>query len=354
MRSSLIATVALVMDFLDRISEKIFKKSRADRSSTVYLPDNSPLAGILVALIFTAFGIVFPIFGDVTMWFLSSAFFIFALFGVALVIAYFNCRITFRDQDFTYKTFFGVKKTIQYRDLTGIHERNSDIKLYAGDNVIFVASYSVNGDRFLALAKKRYREHHNGKMIPRTAKKDIFNNHVDEPQSIVLIFIILGVLVPLMSIGVISFSTPDSREDFSERFITVEKYEISDGDLYIYDSRDIEYRVYNYNDIIDNSSELISKLSRGSSVGLLIKPIDSDEDRYSVSDIKVNGRSYLTFDKWHENQVQNFIVVIVIFAVIHLMILFFVGGTIYVGRNPHKFSDRVIHIFFKPGTIRMD
>jgi hypothetical protein len=157
-----------------------------------------------------------------------------------------------------------------------------------------------------------------------------------------------------MSIGVISFSPPDSREDFSERFITVEKYEISDGDLYIYDSHDIEYRVYNYNDIISDASELTSRLSRGASVGVFIKPSVSDKDRYVVSEIKVNGKSYMTFDEYHENQVQNFIVVIAIFAVINLMIFFFVGGTIYVGRNPHKFSDRVLHIFFRPGTIHRD
>ena len=346
--------VGLVMHLLESISEKIFKKPRHDRKNTVYLRDSNLLVGILCAVVFTAAGVLPLVFAEDKIWFISACIFGFALMGVALIIAYLNCRITFRDHDFTYKNFFGVKKTIQYRDLTGILEGSGDVKLYAGDSVIYVAGDAVNSERFLALAKKRYRESHNGKMIPRSAKKDIFNNHVDEPQSFVLIFIILAVFFPLMTIGVISFATPDSREDFSERFITVESYETSEGDLYIYDSNDIEYRVYNYDDLIDNSPELISKLSRGSSVGLLIKPIDSDEDRYSVSDIKVNGKSYLTFDKWHENQVQNFIFITAILVAVNLMIFFFIGGSIYVGRNPHKFSDRVLHLFFRPGTIHRD
>ena len=274
--------------------------------------------------------------------------------GVALVIAYFNCRITFRDHDFTYKNFFGVKKTIEYRDLTGILEGNSDVKLYAGDKVIYVAGDAVNSERFLALAKKRYRESHSGKMIPRAAKKDIFNNHVDEPQSFVLVFIILAVFFPLMTIGVISFAAPESREDFSERFITVESYETSEGDLYIYDSRGIEYCVDNYSKVIADSSKLKSKLSRGTRLGLLIKPIDSDGVRYLVSSIEMNGTSYLTFDKWHENRVQNFIFVTAILVAFNLMIFFFIGAMIYVGRNPHKFSDRVLHLFFRPGTIHRD
>ena len=349
------ALVELVLAFFDRISEKIFKKPRPDRQNMVYLPDRSLIAGILCAVVFTVVGVLPPIFsGDNKIWFISVCLLGFALMGVALVIAYFNCRITFRNHDFTYKNFFGVKKTIQYRDLTGILEGNHDIKLYAGDISIYINEEALNKERFLALAKKRYRESHNGKMIPKATKKDIFNNHVEDPQSFILVFVMLAVLFPLITIGVISFVGPESREDFSERFITVENYEISDGDLYIYDSRDIEYRVYNYDDLIDNSSELISKLSRGANAGLLIKPIDSDEDRYAVSDIKVNGTSYLTFDKWHENQVQNFTFVTAMLVAFNLMIFFFIGGAIYVGRNPHKFSDRVLHLFFRPGTIHRD
>lgn len=346
---SLLGLVASTIALLESISEKIFKKPKPE--NMVYLLDFNLLAGILCAVIFTVVGVLPLIFADDKIWFISVCLFGFALMGVALVIAYFNCRITFRDHDFTYKNFFGIKRTIEYRDLTGISKGNSDVKLYAGDKVIFVAGDAVNSERFLALAKKRYRESHSGKMIPRAAKKDIFNNHVDEPQSFVLVFIILAVFFPLMTIGVISFAAPESREDFSERFITVESYETSEGDLYIYDSRGIEYCVDNYSKVIEDSSKLKSKLSRGANAGLLIKPIDSDEDRYSVSDIKVNGTSYLTFDKWHENRVQNFIFVTAILVAFNLMIFFFIGATIYVGRNPHKFSDRVLHLFFRPGTI---
>jgi hypothetical protein len=354
MRSSLIATVALVMDFLDRISEKIFKKSRPDRQNMVYIPDKTLLVGILIALIFTAIGIVFLIFGDVTMWFSSGAFFLFALFGVSLVIAYFNCRITFRDQDFTYKRFFGINRTIEYRDLTGILEGNSDVKLYAGDKVIYVAGDAVNGERFIALAKKRYREHNGGKTIPKTRKKDIFNNHVKDPQAFVLVFVILTVPFILMPIGLLTFAYPDSREAFTEKSITVDSYEISDGNLYMYDSFDSEYCVSSYTDVINNSSELISKLSSGTRLDLLIIQKVADRDVHYVSSIEMNGKHYLTYDRWYEHESYTFKLLIVVFAILDLLIFFFVGATIYVGRNPHKFSDRVIHIFFKLGTIRRD
>ena len=354
MKTSLLAIVGLLMGFFDSILEKIFKKPRPDRSNMVSLRDYTLFAGILFAVIFTAIGIVFLVFGDVTMWFSSGAFFLFALFGVSLVIAYFNCRITFRDQDFTYKRFLGIKRTIEYRDLTGILEGNSDVKLYAGDKVIYVAGDAVNGERFIALAKERYREHNGGKTIPKTRTKDIFNNHVKDPQAFVLVFVILTVPFILMPIGLLTFAYPDSREAFTEKSITVDSYEISDGNLYIYDSFDSEYCISSYTDVINNSSELISKLSSGTRLNLLIIQEVADRDVHYVSSIEMNGKHYLTYDRWYEHESYTFKLLIVVFAILDLLIFFFVGATIYVGRNPHKFSDRVIHIFFKPGTIRRD
>ena len=75
MKTSLLAIVGLLMGFFDSIAEKIFKKPRPDRSNMVSLRDYTLFAGILSAVIFTAIGIVFLIFGYVTMWFLSGAFF---------------------------------------------------------------------------------------------------------------------------------------------------------------------------------------------------------------------------------------------------------------------------------------
>ena len=350
------ALVELVLAFFDRISEKIFKKPRPDRQNMVYLPDHSLLAGILCAVVFTAAGVLPLILEDdgKEMWFISVLLFAFALMGVALVIAYFNCRITFRDHDFTYKNFFGVKKTIQYRDLAGILEGNHDIKLYAGDISIYINEEALNKERFLALAKKRYRESHNGKMIPKATKKDIFNNHVEDPQSFILVFVMLAVFFTLLTIGVITISIPESREDFSPKSITVARYEISDDHLYIYDSLGAEYRVFSYADVIEDSSELISNLSPGASLYLSIILLDSDEDCYSVSSIEMNGKSYMTYDSWYDNASYNFRVGIVLSAMCDLFIFFFIGGAIYVGRNPHKFSDRVLHLFFRPGTIHRD
>lgn len=345
----MMALVALIMELFENISEKIFKKPRPE--NLVYLRDYNLFAGIFCAVFFTTVGVLPLIFTDDKIWIISLCLFLFALMGVALIIACLNCRITFRNQDFTYKTFFGVKKTVQYRDLTGILEGRGDVKLYAGDNVIFVMGDSVNSERFLALAKKRYRESHNGKMIPKATKKDIFNNHVKDPQAFVLVFVILTVPFILMPIGLLTFAYPDSREAFTEKSITVDSYEISDGNLYIYDSFDSEYCVSSYTDVINNSSELISKLSSGARLDLLIIQKVADRDVHYVSSIEMNGKHYLTYDRWYEHESYTFKLLIVVFAILDLLIFFFVGATIYVGRNPHKFSDRVLHLFFRPGTI---
>ena len=349
------ALVEIVIKFLDKITSIFSQKLKKDSSNMVHLPDHALLTGIICIVVFSLPTIFLNVFSsDSKMWFVTAIMLVFALLGAALIIAYFNCRIEFGENEFIYKSFFGVKKTIQYRDLDGILYGGKDLKLFSGDTTVYVMEDAVNKERFIAVAKKEYANAHKGKKIPKSTKKDIFNNHVEDPQSIILAYTLLFVFFVLLTLGIATVK-PERREAFESRSVTVAKYEIDDKNLILYDSNGEEYRVFRYESTLEDKASFIADLSEGERYTMSVMLVNGrHEDYYKVSEIESEGDIHLTYERWYEAQQRNQFETSLVFIGVDILFLAFILATIYVGRNPHKFSDKVLHFFFKPGTIQRD
>ena len=332
------------------------RKRKDDETNLVVLPKFVLIVGVICSFFCLIPSIAILFTKDKTMLFFSAFFAAFSLLGVALIVAYINCRIIFNEDDFTYKNFFGIKRTIKYKDMTAFQGKNKDIKLFSGKYVIRVDEGAINNKRFVSHAKKQYRKHHNGEALPMLEKKDIFNNHVENPGEFIFVFGMLAVFLLGFTIVISCMSIPKKEADFTRKTVLVNEYEISEENLLLYDTAGNTYRVNEYASVMFNANEFLDILSSKPELNLLVRYNENgDEPFYIVSSVEKDGtQQYLSFDTWRKNEWKLTNFVISVFLIIDLLMFLFIWFTIYVGRNPHKFSDRVLHMFYKPGYIHRD
>lgn len=331
----------------------LLRKPKDDESNIVVLPKLLLVIGLIFSAVFLIIALI-VLFSDEI--FLSLFFVLFSLIGVFLIIGYINCRIVFNKDDFTYKTFFGIKRTIQYKDLTSISGNKRDVKLYAGKRIIRIDESASNKDKFISYAKLQYKKYNNGNSIPKSIKKDIFNNHVENPEEFILVFSILAIVFLSFTIFIISYSIPIGEKEFEDKTVVIEKYEVSEEDLVLFDTAGNKYIIYQYNSIISNEKSFIDELDNNAEIKLSVRYNEkSDSPFYLVSEIESkDSEKYLSYDVWRKNQVKSSIKVLGIIFSIYLVMFAMISLHIYVGRNPNKFSDKVLHMFFKPGVIKRD
>jgi len=147
----------------------------------------------------------------------------------------------------------------------------------------------------------------------------------------------------------------ESISDYSLQNVVVERYEISDNDLFLYNEDNEKFILYDYTECLNDPEALLSALNQNKEFELLIKYNGKGEEPfYIVSQIVCGTEQYLLFESYYKNQRKNFFEGFSILLFLDLLWGAFVCFSIYIARNPYKFSDRVLHMFFKPGYIHRD
>ena len=119
------------------------------------------------------------------------------LLGGDIILGYFNCRVAYREEGFTVRNFWGVKRAYTYDQITGIQgtSKSRTIRLHVGGKVVKLEDFTVGREQFLAFAKKQYRKGHNGEAIPvLPPKKDLFNGNVENPEEQIAVFLVVAVV----------------------------------------------------------------------------------------------------------------------------------------------------------------
>ena len=114
---------------------------------------------------------------------------------------------------------------------------------------------------------------------------------------------------------------------------------------------DINYAVSSKEDKEANFlrySEILNSLENG--ISSQITP-DDEEDFYSIKAIKYNDRYLLSFEEENQLYRQESWPIVALFLFVLLIWVAFIVASIVVGRNPQKFSKKVVKMFFKDGYI---
>lgn len=365
---------------VDAVNKELHKPRRGD-GKTVHLPKLILIIGIVST---TVFLIPTCILFYEKEFLLSLGFLAFSLFCSSLIIAYINQRIYYDAEGFTAKSFFGIKRRFSYTDIeyvTGNVPHNIDIiiddenyedidavlefmsedtKLTAKGKKIMIDQSAVGGLEFLAFAQKQYKKFNGGKPIPQNTKKSkcdaVFKGNVKNPLAHIIVDIVVAVPFVLMVVIVPITNVPTAMEDLELKAVTVQSYTAGEGylDLQI-DGFETEPYLRGYKETVADTEKLLTLLDSNGQVKIGYKTfVDDGVTEYRVEYLEdENGTVYTTPEDFHVFYQKDFKSIMIVLVAFLLIWIAYVVFSIYVGRNPHKFSKKFVHKFFKPGTIKL-
>jgi len=331
------------------------RRPKKPEEGKVYLPKFMLILGLITSIFFLIPTFITS-FSDEPVW-IPIIFFAFSLLGGVLIIAFVNCRISYDPYGFDAKNFFGKKKSYTYDQVTAIKINTHEVYLYMDKSRVAVDEFSIGGNDFLNFVEQKYKELHNGKDIPSPpkSKHDIFNGNVKDVGSLLFAYILVSVVcIAFLGVTVWSvFFRPNTAENTTAQQVTFLSCTVADDKIQFRDADQQLYQINNVDAQFDATA--LTKICDGETAvtAYWTKATPEDaEEYYSVKAI-LHGESYLlSFDetnRWNQQANQS----ILLFPAIFLLVWWaYIAGAIVVGRNPQKFSKKVIRIFFKDEQIK--
>ena len=329
------------------------KKAEAEK---VYLPKFFLLLGLIASVLFLVPAVI-TVSLDESLWIVSMVFLMFSLLSASLMVAFINCRVSYDDEGFIAKNFFGIKRRFTYDQVTGIREGMHEDHIYVGTRKVTIDAFSVGGKEFLDHVKKKYRTIHDGRALPKIhkAKYDIFNGNVHDTTGFVVVFVMISVLIIALEVFFVwqVYFSASSADNTVERQVTFASCVVRDDEIALRSSENQLYKIRFVGEGF--RAEAIEAICDGTTVVTAysdeVTP-DDGEDYFSVKAIRKDGVDLLSFEetnRWYKEEYWPLVIVPVVLAILWGGCI---AGTIIVGRNPKKFSKRVVRLFFKDGYIK--
>lgn len=352
----LAASALLAIIFIAGIVSAIREKGRSDKGR-VYLPGTFAWIGGICGGLFLIPTLVVLLTTDESPW-LSFVFLCFSLLGGSLSLAHLNCRITYDQESFTHKNFLGIKRTYTYDQITGLKEGTHEDIFYMGRHFAMIDEYSVGAMEFEIMAKKRYQALSGGKPIPRVKPKlpDVFNGHVEGGAGLIVVYIGVTLLFLALLGWLVAdvYLIPPSPEEDERMEVVFDRAAVRGDCLYLTpaDENLESFQIRH----LDGSVELdpIKAVCDGTTTVTVYadhtKPKNEDP-YYLVEAVMVGDTVLFSFEdnqRLRQNEYWPLIPFIGGFILLWCVYIFF---SIRVGRNPERYSKKVIRFFFKDGYV---
>lgn len=329
------------------------RKPKTAEKGKVHLPKFFAILGTITSTIFLIPTII-TAFSDEDIW-VPIVFLVFSLLGATFIIAFMNCRISYDDDGFVAKTFFGIKRKVSYDQVTAIKENMHETYIYVGKRRVMVDEFSIGGKEFITFVNKKYRTLHNGKSLPKITKtkNDIFNGHVNDVAGFYFAYSLVSViLVGFIVFPACEICIPKNVNNTVEQTVTFISCDVKEDEVILTSADENIYKIQYAAEQI-NIQKIKSICNGESKVTTYSKEVtpDDEEDFYSIKAIKYNESYLLSFEEENKLYRQEELPIIGLFLFILLIWVAFIVASIVVGRNPQKFSKKVVKMFFKDGYI---
>lgn len=371
---------ALSRAAVEAVNKELHKPQKGD-GRTVHLPKLLLVIGIICTAVFLIPACYFIFFekelgglGILAMSLLSSS----------MIIGYVNQRIYYDEDGFTAKSFFGIKRRYSYTDIECcsaeiphnldkviddedfddidyvLNLMSEDYKLKVRGKTILIDQIAVGGLEFLAFAQKQYKAFNCDRPIPKkkkTTKCDaIFNGNVKNPGAQVFIYILIFALnVGVIALGFV-LNKPTEMDDLQFNTVTVNSYEANKEHLYLdIDGFKTEPYLRGYKQTIADQARFMALLNEKQEFEIGYETfVDDGVTEYRIEYIRdKNGTVLTTPEDFHEFYQHDFNIIMSIMVSFLVLWVVYVLFVIYVGRNPHKFSPKLVHKLYKEGSIKL-
>lgn len=321
----------------------------------VYLPKFFAILGTIASVIFLIPAFI-TVFSDEPLW-VPIFFLFFSSLGAILIIAFVNCRISYDEEGFISKSFFGIKRKFTYEQVTAIKENMHENFIYIGKQRIMVDEFSIGGNDFIKLVKKKYRTMHNGQSLPQIykTKHDIFNGNVHDSGGFLFAYILVSVIAIgfLILTVYLTYFAPSTSSNTIEQSVSFVSCDIRKEEVVLTSEDNQIYKIC-FIDEQFNAKE-IQALCDGEKIVTTyseeITPND-EENYYSVKALVYNDNYLLSFDETNKLYRQEYTWLVIIAVAMCLAWGAIVICSIIIGRNPKRFSKRIVRLFFKDGYVK--
>lgn len=344
---------ALRTFILHGVFDSLNKSSKHSENRKVYLPKLILIIGIIVSAVLLIPALaIFLVDGAILE---AIGFFAFSLLGDVLIVAYLNCRISYDEEGFLYKSFFGIKRRFTYDQVTALRTNSYERYLYVGKKRLMIDNFAVGGDEFISFVKKKYRTLHDGQALPKIkkAKHDIFNGNVKDAGGFIFVYIFVSLvfLILLSIIVYIVYFNTASASNTDKHTVTFVSYQKNSKDIIFKSDDDRIYKIKNWDRLMyQEDADLLCDGRTKTVYSTLISP-DEQEPYNSIKAIEYKGEFILSFDETNRAYREENQAAVIIVAVICLVWCVVVAVSINVGRHPHKYSKWFVRLFFKDGYI---
>ena len=354
MRYIISGTAFLLIPMIVRGIIEYIKQPEQKEKGEVYLPPFFAMLGAVSSAIFLIPSVLTVFL--MKSWGVSVLLLLLSALAATLVIASVNCRISYDQDGFVHKSFFGITRKFTYDQVTAIKENMHETIVYVGKKRLMLDEFAIGADVFMKLVKKKYRTMHDGRSIPKIskAKHDIFKGNVQDTGGFLFAYISVGVMVAGFLIFVVYTTyiprTPNNTIERSLSFMTYEKSKeeiiLTTGDHQIFKISFVDEQ-FDENKIqaICDGETLVTTYS------LEVTPKE-EQSYHSLKAVKYQNDYILTFDETNRMCRQGNRLLVGIAVTMFILWGTIVVFSIIIGRNPQKFSEEVIGLFFKDGYVR--
>ena len=319
----------------------------------VYLPKLLLALGLVSSTVFLVPTLI-TAFSYEPLW-VTVGFSLFSLLGASLIIAFINCRISYDENGFSAKNFFGIRKSFTYEQVTAIKENMRETYIYIGKRRVMIDEISIGGSEFVTFVKNKYRKLHKGQPLPKIPKNkhDIFNGNVNDTAGFVAGYIIMGVFILAFAVFCVWHVYFSSNANTVEQQLTFIHYAIDDNDVILYPTDGQLYKI-RFTDNQFNKDAVKSVCDGKTPVTVYSKKVtpDDEDDYFSVKAIFVEDTCILSFEETERLHIQEYKPLVFVPLVMAAVWGPFVVLSIMTGRNPKKFSKRIVKLFFKDGYVK--
>ena len=284
---------------------------------------------------------------------LSLGFLLFSWLACSMIVGYLNCRITFSDTDFTVKNFLGFRRTYNYTDITKIRHTAHHDWLYVGHRRVLIDEMAVNGDRFLDMARKRYRTHHHGNAIPTVpkSKNDLFRGNVASPGEFIFAFILVYAVLLIVFVVLLIVSRPLAADDLEFTTISPTRYSLEEEDILLYiPQSDLHFEL---NSKLLEDPQGFLALCTQEELTLGVQYVDNaDTPYYKICCItRADGSQLLSLDRYNAERRGGFLFGCCMLLIPVGLWTGVVAMVITVGRHPEKSPPWFTYLFIQKTAL---
>ena len=346
---------APIANAITRSIIRSLRQPKKGKEGKVYLPKFFLILGLIGFTFFFTLTLI-TAFSNEPTW-VWSIFLFFSLFGVALIVAFINCRITYDETGFVAKNFFGIKRRFTYDQVTAIKENMHETYICIDKKKVMIDEFAIGEIEFVAVVKEEYKRLHDGQSLPPVPKNkhDIFNGNVKDVSGFIVAYVLMGAITVAFLIFTVwyTYFTPSTEENTLREELTFQSFDAREDTLILTSDSHQIYKVRFVDEKIDRSKieSLCDEATVVTVYSVEVTP-KNENDYYSVKAIFDKEECILSFEDTNRLHQQEYWKLILFAGIINLAWGAFVAMSIVIGRNPRKFSKKVVKLFFKDGYIK--